>query len=137
MGKWIHRLSNVDLEAKTANCSNCGPVALLHGRRCEYAKREYETSDKRKAINARNKWKKYTDTYFNAWETKQGLLETQDGSCAICEAALTEDNQPQLDHCHTTSIVRGVLCRNCNLGLGMFKDNTEYLGRAIEYLNRF
>ena len=41
-----------------------------------------------------------------------------------------------LDHCHTTDKFRGYLCSNCNKGLGCFKDNTEVLERAVEYLKR-
>jgi len=39
-----------------------------------------------------------------------------------------------VDHCHTTGKVRGLLCQSCNVGLGAFKDNTEFLQKAITYL---
>ncbi len=58
------------------------------------------------------------------------LLELQNGVCAICKAS---DNL-QVDHCHVTQKVRGLLCGNCNTGLGMFKDSKTSLVRAIEYL---
>lgn len=38
------------------------------------------------------------------------------------------------DHCHQTERQRGILCPQCNSGLGHFKDNIEALSAAIEYL---
>lgn len=58
------------------------------------------------------------------------LLAEQGGVCAICEAA----NPEHVDHDHATGRVRGILCFNCNGGLGQFRDNAEYLGNAIDYL---
>ena len=33
--------------------------------------------------------------------------------------------------------VRGLLCSDCNLGLGKFKDNTQSLSNAIKYLKKY
>lgn len=66
-------------------------------------------------------------------EQVEQMLEAQAGACAIC---LRPIPVPAIDHCHATGKVRGLLCRPCNSGLGMFQDNTESLSRAIEYLNR-
>jgi len=58
------------------------------------------------------------------------LLWRQFGVCAICGAA-----DPQhVDHDHRTGEVRGILCFNCNGGLGQFRDDQGYLASAIEYL---
>jgi len=55
--------------------------------------------------------------------------------CTICGDLFEDDSKPHLDHCHSTGKVRGVLCSRCNVGLGHFKDNTESLQTAIEYLS--
>ncbi|MGW5012423.1 endonuclease VII domain-containing protein [Micromonospora chalcea] len=60
----------------------------------------------------------------------QELLAEQGGVCAICRRPDPE----HLDHDHRTGWVRGILCFNCNGGLGQFKDNAEVLARAITYL---
>jgi hypothetical protein len=59
------------------------------------------------------------------------MLKEQGGRCKICgenEARL------HLDHCHSTGVVRGILCEHCNRGLGCFKDNIDNLIKAMEYL---
>lgn len=60
----------------------------------------------------------------------QALLAEQGGVCAICGAA----NPQHVDHDHRFGNVRGILCFNCNGGLGQFRDNLEYLRKAITYL---
>jgi hypothetical protein len=69
------------------------------------------------------------------------LLESQNGTCAICQQPETAVNQwgtikLAVDHCHKTGKVRGLLCRNCNTSIGKLKESTEILQRAINYLNR-
>ena len=65
----------------------------------------------------------------------QDLLEKQNYKCAICEDALTFiKNSAVVDHCHGSSKIRGILCRSCNTGLGVFKDNKSFLAKAICYL---
>ncbi len=60
----------------------------------------------------------------------QELLAEQGGVCAICGSPDPE----HLDHDHRTGWVRGILCFNCNGGLGRFKDSPESPARAITYL---
>jgi len=58
------------------------------------------------------------------------LLNKFNYRCGIC---LSKHNL-EVDHCHTTGKVRGILCGICNRGLGLFKDNPEYLTQACNYL---
>lgn len=60
----------------------------------------------------------------------------QEGKCCICgkEEHEMQQNSLCVDHCHKTDKVRGLLCHSCNVGLGRFKDNIEYLKNAINYL---
>ena len=55
------------------------------------------------------------------------------GRCQICGDS--PDYSLHVDHCHKTGKTRGLLCRTCNLGIGYFKDSTELLQIAIEYLD--
>lgn len=60
------------------------------------------------------------------------MLEAQDGKCLICEKPEPE----HVDHDHETGKVRGILCFNCNQGLGNFRDDMRSLIRAVNYLMR-
>lgn len=64
------------------------------------------------------------------------LLLKQNYCCVICGGDNNDKKNRKLavDHCHTTKKVRGLLCKNCNLGLGYFKDNKSLLLKAIFYL---
>jgi hypothetical protein len=61
------------------------------------------------------------------------MLAAQKGQCAIC-GQLDEKYNLAVDHCHGTNKIRGLLCSQCNLGLGYFKDRPDLLERAIKYL---
>jgi hypothetical protein len=58
------------------------------------------------------------------------LIKQQANVCVICG----RDDPDQVDHDHNTGKVRGVLCFNCNGGLGQFSDDTERLTNAIDYI---
>lgn len=65
------------------------------------------------------------------------LLAGQSHSCAICGVTAEEYGKfLVVDHCHSTDVVRGLLCNGCNSGLGFFKDNPIFLSKAIEYLTK-
>lgn len=61
------------------------------------------------------------------------LMEfAQQGLCAICRRACWR--KLSVDHDHETGEVRGLLCSGCNLGLGNFEDNQQFLADAVKYL---
>jgi hypothetical protein len=67
------------------------------------------------------------------------ILEDQGGVCAICGDAETKMWKGRLcnlavDHDHKTGRVRGLLCSNCNRGIGLLQDDIERLQAAINYL---
>ncbi len=76
--------------------------------------------------------KHYKRFYGMSFDCVQELLEQQEGKCAICEDELIEFH---VDHNHNTGAVRGLLCVNCNTGLGQLKDSVSVLSSAIAYLN--
>jgi len=78
----------------------------------------------------KSKYKKYGITQ----EIVDQILLEQDNKCYICSSDFSEKNRLNIDHCHQTMKVRGLLCINCNLGVGHFKDNIELLDKAIKYI---
>ena len=68
------------------------------------------------------------------------LLDKQNGVCAICgEAPKGKGSRSKylyVDHDHNTNIVRGLLCRNCNVAIGFLSDSKKLLQKAIQYLNK-
>lgn len=61
------------------------------------------------------------------------MICNQLGSCAICNAPFLNGDF-DVDHCHKSMKVRGLLCRACNTVLGRFADSIPRFYAAIEYL---
>jgi hypothetical protein len=86
-------------------------------------------TDEEKKHRKRNA--RLTRTYGISAERYSELYEKQEGKCAICDI---EYETLHVDHCHSEGIVRGLLCFNCNTGLGKFFDSIPNLENAIKYL---
>ena len=115
----------------------------------------YEADRKRRAIKKLNKpLKKYKHpgkpgspeyarssrlftTYGLTLEDFNKIYTEQKGCCWICGISQLELDKPlSVDHDHLTGKVRGLLCNNHNIALGLFKDNIDLLEKAIEYLKK-
>ena len=94
------------------------------------------TQLKRRERHLQSKFRLSNDDY-------DALLKSQGDGCAICGTDRCYTNPRSgkpvalsVDHCHTTGTIRGVLCKDCNIGLANFKDDPNLLRRAIAYLNK-
>lgn len=67
------------------------------------------------------------------------MLDEQGGRCAVCRVVEVgigpAKSQWNVDHCHRTGKVRGILCSPCNLGMGQLKDDPALLRAAADYLD--
>jgi hypothetical protein len=70
-------------------------------------------------------------SYGLSLQDYRAMLERQGNICGICK---TPGKPLCVDHCHATGKVRGLLCRDCNLGLGNYKDNPVFTRAATAYL---
>lgn len=77
-------------------------------------------------------------TYGITEEDYEVLLEKQFGLCAICGTDSQQRKRTlHVDHCHETGAIRGLLCPDCNMALGLFKDKTYLMQNAIHYIEEF
>lgn len=78
--------------------------------------------------------------YGMTLEDYDRLLAGQDGRCAVCRCLPSEirfhgrDPRLHVDHCHETNEIRGLLCPDCNMGLGKFSNSPQALRAAADYL---
>lgn len=69
----------------------------------------------------------------------QDAFAAQGGVCACCQKPEVSERDGKrkwlaVDHDHTDGSFRGLLCSNCNQGIGRFKDDVEVLRRAADYI---
>ncbi len=70
-------------------------------------------------------------------EQVEAMLSAQNGCCAICETTSPGGKGDwHVDHCHTSNVVRGLLCHHCNVGIGHLKDDISTLEKAVLYLKK-
>lgn len=117
-------------DSKGYRCKSCDDKAK---------KRWANNNEERSRYLARNRRLKFC--YGIDIPEYNRILEGQDGRCAIC-GKLEEDNVVHksvkflsVDHDHTTGKIRGLLCNQCNRGIGMLGDTVDSLRNAIRYLD--
>lgn len=68
-------------------------------------------------------------------EQYDAQAEAQDYKCAVCGVEdLSDGRRLAVDHNHDTGDVRGLLCSNCNTGIGLLQDSPEVASSAASYL---
>lgn len=72
--------------------------------------------------------------YGISFEDFEEMKERQNNLCAICKTK-TYEKELNIDHCHATGKIRGLLCTKCNTGIGLFCDDINLLKNVITYLN--
>ena len=102
----------------------------VKARRAKYSLRP-DVKERRKKYSKENR-----RVYGIMPKQKQQMILDQDGKCDICGNELDMGKYTHIDHDHKTGIVRGVLCRNCNLLLGYGKDNPDIIRAAANYLDK-
>ena len=103
--------------------------------------RKARQTARRNIDNARRRQRRAADADFRdkcraqshglSLQDYRAMRERQGNVCGICK---TPGKPLCVDHCHATGKVRGLLCRDCNLGLGNYKDNPVFTRAATAYL---
>jgi hypothetical protein len=140
------------VQGSTKRCSRCaqdlpveafrwveGPARGLLRSMCRDCDRDYAREyaeahkDERRAYYYERKFGVTIAEY-------EAMLAAQGGRCAVCRNPEKRGRRGggtkllAVDHDHETGQVRGLVCHDCNTGLGMFLEDPELLERAAEYL---
>lgn len=108
-------------------------------------RREYRIKNKEKIKGWGKQWRANNKRDYHQYNClKYGItsqdylkiLQAQNGGCAICGKPANR-RKLDIDHCHLTGRVRGLLCPDCNIGIGRLGDSTEHLKKALIYLEKF
>lgn len=126
---WYHNSASSCTACRTEkNCSICKTVKPL----IFFAHRKKSADGHAfTCIPCRRDYKRFL-SYGISLEMVEHFLTKQDNVCAICRDTLGQDMH--VDHNHDTGKVRGLLCRGCNTGIGMLKEDVVLLQQAINYL---
>jgi hypothetical protein len=116
--------------------------------------KKYRMENKEKLAQSQNIWKSKNPEKVKKYQRATNLkkfgislqdyekkFEEQKGLCAICKKPETfihsrtkKIAKLAVDHCHSTGKTRGLLCKNCNIALGLFKDDQFSILSALNYL---
>jgi hypothetical protein len=134
--------------ADSWSCETCGCSQRDARNRCRAClAREGREYAKRPEVKARVRvykraWRKANPEKVRAADRRrtygitdaeiEKLLAAQVGRCRICRVS----DADSVDHCHATGRIRAMLCRACNAGLGLFRDNPDLLRSASRYLQK-
>lgn len=132
-----HRKDGIITENRSSICKTC-ENRRRNALRVSTPHKQAVTKQKQ-VIRSRRSYltKRIYTKYGLTYQAYQDLLKSQDYKCAICGLSeSTKGKGLSVDHCHTTGKVRGLLCTNCNLGIGSFTDDIQKLKLAISYLEK-
>lgn len=73
----------------------------------------------------------YRQKYGIGRDDFERMKAAQGGLCPICRRR----EATQVDHDHDTGKVRGILCLNCNAGIGALRDDPRLVYEAVDYLS--
>lgn len=132
-------------------CTKCGkdkPVSEFSYKRAKGRKPGLQPRCKTCCASDTRDWYKrnkntarerYLQTRYGMSENEYAArLLAQNNCCILCGTEFSAGdygpNSPVVDHCHTHGHVRGILCNECNRGLGYFHDNPSALRAAAKYI---
>lgn len=124
------------LWGKSRQCKVCYNNYRLKNIDREKARRDHRSVEHKERDNNRTKawYRANPDRVKNKSLARFGItiedfnamFVNQNGCCKICKNMLLKDRNTQVDHCHTTGLVRGLLCHTCNTKLGWFEHSQNW-----------
>jgi hypothetical protein len=127
--EWTAKNQERIIQNRRANYKRNREAILLKNKRAK---------DRRIAAGKENPYKvKLEKKYGITLEIYAEMYRAQNGLCAICGNGPSKGSwhgKLGVDHCHDTGAIRGLLCDDCNVGIGRLKDDPERLRKALQYL---
>ena len=141
------RPNGLNNRCKACVIAHAKPYPISPEKRRSY-RRKYNKAHPKRVRASKRRWyanhKDAKSTQNRTWGLKQvgttpqefaAKLQEQKDRCGICGRHKIEFKRAMDgDHNHETGRFRGILCGNCNRGLGMFMDSLELLKKAVTYL---
>lgn len=126
--KWCSRCDSIKRHSAFSIAQDKRTHLVSHCRMCQSVAYSRLTGSARR--------KRVLSKYGLTLEQWAVLHDQQGGCCAICGQAPANGRWHilHIDHDHRTGRIRGLLCHNCNLGIGNFQDNADMLECAARYL---
>lgn len=114
------------------SCSSAYHKLPRNKERRNIRNKEYSKSPERRAYL--KDWHLKRSYGISLKDFNQKIID-QNGMCGICNKSHIDCREGfDMDHDHVSGKIRDLLCPECNLGLGMFKDNVDILSSAMKYL---
>lgn len=120
---------------------SCSDGLMRQCRKCNTARVQIFNQNRTAVAVRKTQYRKHGLTK----EQYDELHQAQDGKCAVCEIDLSmlAPKRIHIDHDHGCCVssyscgecIRGILCHDCNVGLGLFKDDLGILEKAMKYLD--
>lgn len=122
-------------ETESKVCTKCEIVKTTGDFFTDKEKKDKLTSWCKTCMMKRQKIYKLFYKYGITKDVYDSFYDEQHGCCAICGIHQSDLKQSlSVDHDHRTGRIRGLLCCDCNFGLGRFKDDLDILKKAIMYI---
>jgi hypothetical protein len=101
-----------------------------HTSYCKQCKQQKDKVRQRNYDYAAMRRSKLGREYGLTLEEGEQLFKKAKYCCQICKSS----KALQIDHCHATGQVRGILCHQCNSAIGMLDDSIERCQEVVRYL---
>lgn len=136
-----HKMLEVDREKMVGVCTICGPVKVKRKRDnnggfrylCKVSQGRWTGTPESKRLRRLRYEEKRRGIKFA--DAREALAQAS-GQCDICARDISQPGKHRVDHDHATGSVRGILCSNCNMALGLLQDRPEIARGAAQYLER-
>ena len=118
-------------------CSTCNTGIGLFKENQAYMSQAISYLENPPLINRALNYKTISNQTKSSKQAKEAIRK-EFPYCLICgkDKSANKNRDLALDHSHSSFQVRGILCSNCNLGLGLLNDSIKSLNGAITYLNK-